>query len=146
MQTGTVTLPNAGTVETSKYFLTVTSATASAATIDTMDVGWVDEFVSKTIVLNHYANVAATAQIIVTGTINFGIETTLENPIQKVGGDAPFAFNDQSDLAWLDDANFTGKTASLAAKLALTGVRAMRLVCNSYTDTAELQMYVTQPR
>ncbi len=146
VQTDSVVLPSGTTVETTKYFLTVTSAVSDVATIDTIDIGWVDEFTSKTIVLNHYAGVAATAQVVVTGTINFDIETTLENPLKAIGGSAPFAFNDQSDLAWFNDGNFTGKSASLAVKLALTGVRAMRFAVNSYSSGAELQAWVTQPR
>lgn len=143
-QTDTVTLPNATTVETTKYFLTVTSATASAATVGTMDIGWVDEFASKTIVLDHYADTQPSAQVLVTGTINFDIEITLQNPFDDTQA-APFDYAGQEDLAWLNDANFTGKTASLAAQLGIPGNRAMRVVVNSYTDTAELQVWVTQP-
>lgn len=144
LQTDTVTLPNATTVETTKYFLTVTSAVASAATVGTMDVGWVDEFASKTIVLDHYEPAQPSVQILVTGTINFDVEITLQNPFDDSQA-APFDYAGQEDLAWLDDANFTGKTASLAALLGIPGNRAMRIVANSYTTGAELQVWITQP-
>src|SRR3990167_3846942 len=138
-QTETVALPaGSATVESTKYFLTLTSVVPSATIgVDTMDIGWVDEFVTQTIPLNHYANNAASVQVTVTGTINFDVEDTLENPFDS-------ALADQSALDWLNDANFTAKTASLANNLAMTGVRAMRVVVNSYTDTAELQVYITQ--
>jgi len=151
-QTETINLPaGSATVESSKYFLTLDSIVPSA-TIggDTMDIGWLDEFCSKTIVLDHYASVAPAAQVAVTGTINFDIEETLENPIKRTSGDFaenidPFTYTDQSDLAWLNDANFTGKTASLINSLAIPGIRAIRVVANSYTDGAELQVWITQP-
>jgi len=138
-QTETVNLPaGSATIESTKYFLTLTSVVPSATIgADTMDIGWVDEFTSQTIPLNHYANNAASVQVTVTGTINFDIEDTLENPF-----DATLV--DQAALDWLNDANFTAKTASLANNLSMTGVRAIRVVVNSYTDTAELQVYITQ--
>jgi hypothetical protein len=144
-QTEVVTGPGASaTVESSKYFKTLTSATPSATIgADTFDIGWVDEFVSQTIPLNWRMQTPATIQVDVTGTINFDIEGTL----QDFRGDtsAPFTFADQEDLAWFDDANFTSKSADLTDDLALPGYRAIRFVVNSYTDTAEAQMYLIQP-
>ena len=139
-QTETMNLPaGSATAESTKYFLTLTTVVPSATIgADTMDIGWVDEFASKTIPLDHYSQNAATVQVTVTGTINFDVETTLEDPFSTV--------TDQSTLDWLNDANFTAKTASLAGNLAVTGVRAMRFVVNSYTDTAELQAFLTQSR
>lgn len=137
-QTETVSLPaGSATVESTKYFLTLTTVVPSATIgADTMDIGWVDEFASKTIPLDHYSQNPASVQVTVTGTINFDIEDTLESPYDTL--------IDQSYLDWLNDANFTGKTSSLANNLAMSGVRAIRLVVNSYTDTAELQVHLTQ--
>ena len=141
-QTETINLPAASVaVESTKYFLTLTSVVPSATIgADTMDIGWVDEFVSQTIPLDHYANTPASVQVTVTGTINFDIEVTLENPFDAA------TMTDQSSLDWLNDANFTAKATSLANNLAMTGVRAMRVVVNSYTSTAELQVFITQSR
>ena len=140
-QTETVTLPaGSATVESTKYFLTLTTVVPSATIgADTMDIGWVDEFSSKTIPLDHYSQNPASVQVTVTGTINFDVETTMEDPFSA-------SITDQSTLDWLNDANFTAKTSSLANNLAMTGSRAMRFVVNSYTDTAELQAYITQSR
>lgn len=144
-QTEVVTGPGASaTVESAKYFKTLTSATPSATIgADTFDIGWVDEFVSHTIPLNWRAHTPATVQVVVTGTINFDIEGTLQDV--QVTHSAPFAISDQEDIAWFDDANFTGKTASLVDDLALPGYRAIRLVGNSYSSGAELQVLLTQP-
>ena len=139
--TEVVTAPGtSATVESTGYFLTLTSATPSATIgADTFDIGWVDEFASQTIPLDHYCNNPASVQVTVTGTIGFDIEVTLEDPfVQGLTG--------QAALDWLNDANFTAKTASLANTLGIAGIRAMRVVVNSYTDTAELQVYITQSK
>jgi len=146
-QTEVVTGPGiSATVESAKYFLTLTSATPSATIgADTFDIGWVDEFASKTYGLDVYQDTPSVVQVTVTGTINFDVETTLSD-IQNTDGAAPFSYSDQSDFLWLNDANFTGKTATLVDTLAKAGNRAMRVVANSYTDGAELQVIVTHPR
>lgn len=144
-QTEVVTGPGtSATVESTKYFKTLTSATPSATIgADTFDIGWVDEFVSQTIPMDWRAPTPATIQVVVTGTINFDIEATLQDFYGNT--DAPFTFADQEDLAWFNEANFTAKAASLTDDLALPGYRAIRLVVNSYTDTAELQVFIIQP-
>ena len=144
-QTEVVTGPGtSATVESTKYFKTLTSATPSATIgADTFDIGWVDEVASQTIPLNWRSNTPALVHVVVTGTINYDIEATLQDIYNN--GSAPFTFTDQEDAAWFNDANFTAKTASLADDLALAGYRAIRIVINSYTDTAELQVFLTYP-
>ena len=144
-QTEAVTGPGtSATVESTKYFKTLTSATPSATIgADTFDIGWVDEVASQTIPLNWRSNTPALVHVVVTGTINYDIEATLQDIYNN--GSAPFTFTDQEDAAWFNDANFTAKTASLADDLALAGYRAIRIVINSYTDTAELQVFLTYP-
>ena len=144
-QTEVVTGPgSSATVESTKYFKTLTSATPSATIgADTFDIGWVDEVASQTIPLNWRSNTPALVHVVVTGTINYDIEATLQDIYNN--GSAPFTFTDQEDAAWFNDANFTAKTASLADDLALAGYRAIRIVINSYTDTAELQVFLTYP-
>lgn len=144
-QTETIAGPSgSATVESTKYFKTLTSATPSSTIgADTFDIGWVDEFTTPTIVLNHYSSNPATVQVTVTGTINYDVEATLSDPFVTTNS-APFDFDDQEDLDWVNDANFTAKTASVFDDLAVAGIRAIRVVANSYTDTAELQVMITQ--
>lgn len=144
-QTEVVTGPaGSATVESAKYFKTLTSATPSATIgADTFDLGWVDEVASQTIPLNWRAMTPATIQVVVTGTIGFDIEATLQDI--RNDGVAPFTFTDQEDLAWFNEGNFTAKTASLTDDLLLPSYRAIRVVVNSYTDTAELQVFISQP-
>src|SRR3990167_7181823 len=140
-QTDDVVGPTASaTVESAKYFLTLTSATVDITLgSDTVDFGWVDEVASKTIPLNHYAGVPPTIEVNLTGTAGYDIEVSLRNPWDLASDD------DQEDRAWVNDANWTAKSADLIDDLALAGFRAMRVVINSYTDTAELQVYIVYP-
>src|SRR3990167_6092979 len=80
-QTEVVTGPAcSATVESTKYFKTLTSATPSAAIgADTFDIGWVDEFVSQTIPLDWRAPTPAPIQGGGTGAINFALEATLQD-------------------------------------------------------------------
>jgi hypothetical protein len=75
---------------------------------------------------------------------NFDIQVTLQDPFDQ-SSSAPFDFDDQEDLAWINDGNFGAKTADTLAALSVPGVRAMRIVSNSFTNTAELQVYITHP-
>lgn len=145
-QTEAITGPGSTlTVESTKYFKTVTSITiASGVATAVVDVGTVDEFASKTIPLDHRARIAPTVQVDVTGTINFDVQVTRQDPFDTKQA-APFTFTDQEDLNWTNDANFGSKTADLVDVLGKTGARAMRVVSNSFTDGAELQVWLVQP-
>lgn len=154
-QTEDLTGPGSGaTVTSAKEYATVTSVTISGGDAsDTVDMGTTAGGVaaSKTIPLDHYASSPAIVQVVVTGTINYDIEVTYENPLKRLTGKfkedgAPFTFTDQSDLVWVNDANFTGKTATTTNALATEGVRAMRVYVNSFSAGAELQVFITQPR
>lgn len=135
--TEVVTGPGASaTVESSNYFKTVTSATPSATIgSDTFDIGWVDEVSTQTIPLNWRAQEAASYSVDVTGTINYTVQE-LFSPIQDEATPA-------STGTWHGLTALSSKTADLAAE----GTRhatAVRLIVNSYTDTAEIQFTVGQ--
>lgn len=121
-----------GSVETTKYFLTVSSvAIASPAATSTVDIGTVDELSTKTYPINAEADPGACIQVVVTGTINYSVEGTVE----RIGA-SPQQNNDFTDIT-----AFSGKTASLIDN-APAGVAGLRFVANSFTDGAELQVHV----
>lgn len=133
-QTETVTGPAGGaTVESVGYWLALTSVTPSA-TIggDTMDIGWVDEVATQTIPVDAKSTSACTIATDISGTINFTVQETF-NDIQ--GG---------ATAQWIPISALSAKTADTTSS-ASVGARAIRLVVNSYTDTAEIQMAVSQP-
>lgn len=129
-------------VTSEKYYLGLVSVLApSGLGANTVDIGWVDEFVSKTIPLEIYNDIGHTAaQVSLTGVATFDIEGTMSN-IRASSSPPP----GQEDFVWLNDANFTNKSASLAANLA-TNYRAVRLAVNSYTAGAEFSLALIIPR
>ena len=135
-QTETINLPGiSATVESTKYFKTLTSITPSATIgADTMDIGWVDEIASNTILLNAGFNcVAATVSVIVTGTINFTVQECFEHVL---GGYSP---------NWVSTASIASKTASTTAQISIHA-SAVRVITSSYSSGAALQVTIRQDR
>lgn len=117
---------SSATVESTLYFMTLTSATPSATIgADTFDIGWVDEFVTKTIPLDWRAG-SALLRVTVTGTINYDLEQTLSD-IQFV-----------DSITWfVGDAGHDDETASISVTFTVAP-KAIRLKANSYSSGAAL--------
>jgi len=134
-QTETITGPNATSVESSKYWKTVTQITASGDTAADVSVGTVDELASKTIPLS---NLAPTALVTgnVTGTINFSIQVTNQT-VQD--GTA------QEDMFWIatQDTDLVSASADVIGSLD-RGITGMRVVVNSHGSGGEVQVYISQ--
>ena len=138
VQTESMALPGAlATVESTKYFKTLTSVVPSATIgADTMDIGWVDEFSTYTLVLNWRNSNAARVHVDVSGTINYTVQQASGNP-------ASYTAPSQS-LNWQAITAFDAKTAGVLGAAAI-GVTAIRFIANSYTNGATSVMYVNQP-
>jgi hypothetical protein len=131
-QTEALTGPSTATVESTKYFKTVSSIAVDAACAGNISVGTVDEFVTNTIPLKRNSNAPTISLENVSGTIDVSVEQTYSNvfdptKINYVACHADLT-NVTSDAAENLDVNATG----------------VRLVCNSYTNTAELIMVILQ--
>ncbi len=139
-QTETINLPvGSATVESTKYFLTLLTIVPSATIgADTMDIGWVDEFASKTIPLDFYRQAGPLVGLNVTGTISIDVELTNDSPYDSA------TFADQSAYLWINDDNLAAIVADSHGSISDWPVRALRFVVNSYTDTAEFQATLTQ--
>ena len=135
--TQTINLPgNGATVESTAYFKTLTSATPSATIgADTMDIGWVDEYIPQPIMLNHNDWAGALIQVVVTGTVNYDIEVTAAERRYIVDGTALWSHTTTSALV--------NATASILGQLE-PHVTAARLTVNSYTDGLALTIYVSE--
>lgn len=125
-----------GTAETTKYFYTVTSVTASAAAAGNVSVGTVDEVESQTIPLDYASGNTAALFCDIAGTLNYTIQEC-------------FDLFQETELAiqsvqWSAIIAFSAKTADVkdAATLGATGIR---FITSSYTNGAEAQLYVAQP-
>ena len=137
-QTEVVTGPTASaTVTTTGYFLTIeaTPAISSPVAGSTVDVGTVDEIVSKTLPINYRNTNGATFTADVTGTINYKVEETIDQIHLKA---AP-----SQDASWFGIFGATNLSTD-TLKQGTVHASAIRLVVNSYTDTAEIQFTVMQ--
>jgi len=137
-QTETVTLPTgSATVESTKYFKTLTSIVPSATIgADTMDIGYVDEISTNWFQLDHAKKRKTVAfNIIIAGTINYTVQQTLQN-IQTTGRDS---------VNWLnhDDTSLVSATTSQNGNYDFTP-SAMRIIINSYSSGATLQVSIIQ--
>jgi len=133
--TETVTGPGvSATVESTGYFLTLTSATPSATIgADTFDIGWVDEFASQSIPLN-WRGADIALNVTVGGTIDYTVQQTFDSIQTEV---AAFTWNSHSD------------TNLVAATTTLNGAynevpTATRTIVNSYSSGATLEYNVIQ--
>lgn len=134
-QTETVNLPTgSGTIESTKYFLTLTTVVPSATIgADTMDIGWVDEVTSTLYPLDWRSGTPATYAVSgLVGTCQFDIDETFED------------FQNQTNM---DSVTFATKSADQAADVIVAGTAnatGVRLKFDSYTDGAELQFSISQ--
>ena len=124
------------TETTTKYFKTITSITASGAAAGNVTVGFPDELNSQIIPIDAASDSACAITVDVTGTIDYTVEES-------------FNLMNNSDIAtedtvWTAITAFSGKTTDVKSTASL-GATAIRFVVNSYTNTAEAQMYVSQP-
>ena len=132
-QTETVNLPTtSATIESTKYFKTLTTVVPSASIgADTMDIGWVDEVASNWYPVNWRAENPVAISVDVTGTIDFTVQETF---VDILGGVAP---------SWVSISALAAKTADTNST-GTAGATAIRLIVNSYSSAAELQMYTSQ--
>ena len=129
-----ITGPTSGaTVESTKYFKTITAIDiASGAGSGTVDVGTVDEIATPVVIINHRGGIEIGLGVVVTGTINYTVQHTLDD----VRGDVA-----------IDDAHFFNHSA-LAAQTSSedgnydSGLIATRLVVNSFTGGATIRFLV----
>jgi len=134
VQTEAITGPASTTVESAKYFKTISSIAVDAACAGNISSGIVDEFVTPVIPLNYGSDNQATVSIEgIVGTLSITVEQTFSDVLGDPASIVYFATH----------ADITTITADAHAELDVHA-SGVRLVCNSYTDTAELQMIIIQ--
>lgn len=132
--TEVVTAPgSSATVESTGYFKTLTSATPSSTIgADTFDIGWVDEVASQIYPTDYKSPESMAITVDVTGTIDFTVQETF---VDVLAGTTP---------VWVNISALAAKTADTSS-VATVGATAIRVIVNSYSSGAELQMYTSQP-
>lgn len=135
-QTETIAAPgSSATVTTTGYYKGLASVTVSATIgADTFSIGWNNQFISPTIGTDRGGGIVG-LNVIVTGTINYTVQQTLDD-IQAAN---------RSTIAWLnnDDTTLVGATASANGNY-IAGIIGTRLVVNSYSSGATIRFNITQ--
>ena len=133
----TIAGPNNNTVETTNYFYSIQSISASGAVGTNTKAGPVDEAISQIIPIKRSYSDKSERQVgltfIVTGTINYTVQQTNDD-VQSL---TDRTFN------WLDtdDTNVVSATASKNSNY-IAIPQAMRVKINSYSSGAELLIQV----
>lgn len=128
--TETLSGPNNNTVEANAYWSQILAGgiTVSGTVGTNIEVGTVDEVITKTLPLNWRANEAFTIAVKgLSGAINFKIDESFDQTATA------------EPVNWAVSQN--NQTADLTALLTIHA-RATRLVVNSYSSGAELQFHV----
>jgi hypothetical protein len=124
--TDTVTGVNGDTVETTKYFYTISQIAASAAVGTDVIVGTVDEVISKVFVTDYRGVDQYTIAVDIGGTLNYDIEYTFQ--------DIHNTSSTQS-VTWVNHSEIVNETTSQDSYVEAMPI-AFRLAVNSYSSGA----------
>lgn len=124
----TVTGANAGIAQSAYDYKTVTYVAISAAAAGAVKVGTNGVASSRPLILDSFANAPTAIQTDVTGTVNYTVQQSLDNPA-KVG---------YASMTWVDhpDTNVVSATADKQANYAYVPV-ATRITLNSGTGSVK---------
>lgn len=124
-----VTGPNNSTVETTKYFLTISTVASDGAVGSDVEVGPVDEAVSQIIPVNRLTDFSIGLQAVVSGTINYDGEYTMGNP------------QSTDTLTWAAATNMDDATASATSAINAS-IQAVRIRANSGSNAGAVTFTV----
>lgn len=128
--TETITGVTTTEVQSTNYWSQITQIYADAAVGSAVNVGTVDEIITRTLPLNHKCDSPATVAISgLSGTCQFDVDETFDDMSQHTG------FN------WLT--KLSNQSADVSGALTLNAT-ACRLKFDSYTNGAELQFAALQ--
>lgn len=130
IQVDTVTLPSASTVYTSLDFLTVTGITISATAAGAIIVGTNGIGGSRWVRFNDFAPSNISIQCDVTGTVNYTVQATLDDP------NDPFNPTPAEDVIWVNssDAAVVASSSTQQSNFLFTPKYA-RILVNSGSGT-----------
>lgn len=130
--TETVTGANAGTATSAQSFYVVTSISTSGATAGTLTVGTNGVARSPLISLDPWAQAPSACQVVVSGTVNYTVQTSQDDPNSVPNPIAPSAMTWDSN-----NAGVIGATTSGAFNMAVSPLY-MSVLLNSGTGSVRL--------
>lgn len=134
-QTEAITGPDTATVESAKYFKTITSIAVDDACAGSISVGTVDEFVTNTIPIETHNSDPATVSIErLSGTIDLSVEESFS----RIQYTDTISWNAGPTALTTITADAHGEMSNHAS--------AIRVKINSYSTGAEFRMVINQNR
>lgn len=126
----TITGPNATTAQSVLDYATVTSITISAAAANALTVGTSGVASSPWVRLDHWSQPETSIQATVTGTVNYTVQQTLQDPNSSTNPVTP------SLITWVNssDVNMVGATATAQSNYAFAPTFT-RITLNSGTGS-----------
>lgn len=123
---------NAGIASSTIDFATVTSIAADAATADDVEAGTNEVAGSSWVRMDSWAAAQSAVQVNVTGTVNYSVQTTMDDP------NDPTAPTNILDVVWLDalDANLVSESTSKSGYFNQTPTF-VRVILNSGTGSVK---------
>ena len=132
--TDAVTGPNNSTVESVKYFKTVTQIAASGSVGSDIIVGIADEFASTYYIVSSKRAVSSISVGVSSGaSVNYKIQNMNKDPQTTAN----------ADQVWYDHSTLANQTASAASSY-ISPVRAIRLIINSFSSTPTMTVNIVQ--
>lgn len=133
--TETITGPNATTATSVLTYKTVTSVSISAAAAGAITVGNAQSGASPAVALDPWAFPQVAIQCSVSGTVNYTVQQTLDNPNDPVN---PVA---RASMVWVDhpDTNLVAATTTKQGNYGYAPLY-MRVVINSGSGTVKLSV------
>jgi hypothetical protein len=135
----TVTGPNATTASTLLDYKTVTKIYVSAAFTGAVTVGTSGVAVSPWIRMSDFADAQSSIQVTVSGTANYTVQTSMDDPNSPTNPVSPSA------MTWLSalDTNIVAQTTSKSGIFSITPAF-VRVVLNSQTNPGFVTATITQ--
>ena len=130
IQTETLAGPNTTTVNSVLYYKSVTSITSDGGVAGgAIKVGSTGLTSTRWVRFDSFASPVTAVQVDASGTVNFTVQTTMDDPNDPFSAPAVTAVN------WVSDANFTSKAATTTGSFSATPTFA-RVIQNSGTGSA----------
>ena len=131
--TETITGVNAGQIESTNYYYTVTSVTPDGAVASNVEIGIVDEVATNRIPIEpRTGSYEVCMGVTVSGTLSLTAQYTVDD-----------IYDSSVTPAYINDPTLVTKTANFASRLALLP-SAVRLVSASYSSGATFTFHVLQ--
>lgn len=128
-QTEVIAGPNTTTANSVLYYKSVTSITASGGVAGgAVKVGSTGLTSTRWVTFDSWANAQTVIQVDVSGTANFTVQTTMDNP------DDPFSPVAIGSINWVSDSNLTSKSATTTGSYTATPTM-VRVIQNSGTGS-----------